>query len=114
MKYINYFLLFTSSIISIFLFFISANQIELVPNKNEGYKREQIMLIEKSNDIQFVKNMAETSIEKYDLLYNQLSDFAAKINTWIILLFIIQFIMGLLFFLQFQKSKMKNPNSIQD
>lgn len=114
MKYINYFLLFTSSIISIFLFFISANQIELVPNKNEGYKREQIMLIEKSNDIQFVKNMAETSIEKYDLLYNQLSDFAAKINTWIILLFIIQFIMGLLFFLQFRKSKMKNPNSIQD
>ncbi|MGV0924386.1 hypothetical protein [Empedobacter tilapiae] len=114
MKYINYFLLFTSSIISIFLFFISANQIELVPNKNEGYKREQIMLIEKSNDILFVKNMAEISIEKYDLLYNQLSDFAAKINTWIILLFIIQLIMGLLFFLQFRKSKMKNPNSIQD
>ncbi|WP_313305524.1 hypothetical protein [Empedobacter sp.] len=55
MKYINYFLLFLSTIISIFLFFVSANQIEVVPNKNEGYKGEQIMLIEKSNDIQFVK-----------------------------------------------------------
>lgn len=40
MKYINYFLLFLSTIISIFLFFVSANQIELVPNKNESYKSE--------------------------------------------------------------------------
>ena len=32
--------LFLSTIISIFLFFVSANQIELVPNKNESYKSE--------------------------------------------------------------------------
>ncbi|MGV0937565.1 hypothetical protein [Empedobacter falsenii] len=114
MKYINYFLLFLSTIISIFLFFVSANQIELVPNKNEGYKGEQIMLIEKSNDIQFVKNIAETSVDKYDVLYNQLSDFAAKMNTWIILLFILQLVMGVLFFLQFRKNKIKNLKSMQD
>ena len=49
------------------------------------------MVIEKSNDIRFVKNIAETSIDKYDIMYNQLSDFAAKMNTWIILLFIASF-----------------------
>lgn len=114
MKYINYILLFISSIISIFLFIVSANQIEIIPNKNASHKSEQIMLIEKSHDFSQLKIIAKNAIEKEDILYYQLSNFAAKINTWIILLFIIQIAMGVLFFLQFRKSKIKNPKSIQD
>lgn len=114
MKYINYILLFISTIISIFLFVVSANQIEFVPNKNASYKSEQIMLVEKSNDIFQLKSIAENSIEKEDLFYKQLSDFAAKMNTWIILLFIIQIGMGILFFLQFRKNKIKNLKSMQN
>ncbi|MDM1071080.1 hypothetical protein HX001_01075 [Empedobacter brevis] len=63
------------------------------------------MIIEKSKDIQQIKGIAENSIEKENLLYNQLSEFAAQINTWVILLFVLQLIMGILFFLQFQKNK---------
>jgi len=105
MKYINYILLVFSAIISIFLFVVSAKQIEVVPNKNASYKSEQIMIIEKSKDIQQIKGIAENSIEKENMLYNQLSEFAAQINTWVILLFVLQLIMGILFFLQFQKTK---------
>jgi len=44
-------------------------------------------------------------------MYNQLSDFAAKMNTWIILLFILQLAMGVLFFLQFRKNKKSQVNT---
>lgn len=114
MKYINYILLVLSTIISIFLFVISANQIEVVPNKNAYYKSEKIMLVEKSSDIFHLKRIAENAIEKEDMLFNQLSDFAAKINSWIILLFVIQLIMGILFFLQFRKNRIKNSKPTQD
>lgn len=96
------------------MFFVSANQIEVIPNKNASYKSEQIMLVEKSNDIFQLKSIAENAIEKEDLLYNQLSDFAAKMNTWIILLFILQIGMGILFFLQFRKNRIKNPKPTQE
>ena len=72
------------------------------------------MIVEKTNDINYLKSFTEDLIENESNLMTQISEFSARINTWIILLFILQLAMGVLFFLQFRKNKIKNLKSIQD
>ena len=105
MRYLNYLLLGISTCVTVFLFILSANQIELVPYKNHVNKSEQVMLIEKSTDLNKLKDMAENIIVKDHEIFEQFSYVAARLNTWLVLLFILQILMGILFFLQYRKRK---------
>ena len=62
MRYIQYFLLSVSILICGFLFYLSAKQIDLVPFKN-NQKENQIMIVEKTNDINYLKSFTEDLIE---------------------------------------------------
>lgn len=107
MRYIQYFLLSVSILICGFLFYLSAKQIDLVPFKN-NQKENQIMIVEKTNDINYLKSFTEDLIEKESNLMVQISEFSARINTWIILLFITQFLLVVIYFIQYKNRLRKN------
>ena len=106
MRYIQYLLLSVSILICGFLFYLSAKQIDLVPFKN-NQKENQIMIVEKTNDINYLKSFTEDLIENESNLMTQISEFSARINTWIILLFITQFLLVVLFFIQYKNRQRK-------
>ncbi|WP_282628250.1 hypothetical protein [Empedobacter sedimenti] len=66
------------------------------------------MIVEKTNDINYLKSFTEDLIEKESNLMVQISEFSARINTWIILLFITQFLLVVIYFIQYKNRLRKN------